>query len=92
VGTVLNGGKTQQKEEKKFIAFQGKGVSLGADMGGSSSEDQMMKDEAAALYTAYGDDPELAFAIKMSMLEEEAKKLHVPEEPPAQGTPNVITL
>jgi uncharacterized protein YlaN (UPF0358 family) len=35
----------------------------------------------ASLYAAYGDDPELAFALKMSMMEEEAKKLVVPEEP-----------
>lgn len=41
----------------------------------------MLDEEAAALYTAYGDDPELAFAIKMSMLEEEAKNLVIPDEP-----------
>ena len=35
----------------------------------------------ASLYAAYGDDPELAFALKMSMMEEEAKKLVVPDEP-----------
>lgn len=35
----------------------------------------------ASLYAAYGDDPELAFALKMSMMEEEAKKLMVPDEP-----------
>ena len=30
VGTILNGGKGgQQKEEKKFVAFTGKGVSPG---------------------------------------------------------------
>jgi hypothetical protein len=34
-----------------------------------------MKDEAAALFSVYGDDPELAFAIKMSMLDAEAKLL-----------------
>ncbi len=33
-----------------------------------------MRDEDAALYSIYGDDPELALAIKMSMLEEEAKR------------------
>lgn len=41
----------------------------------------MLDEEAAALYTAYGDDPEMAFAIKMSMLEEELKNLVVPDEP-----------
>ena len=40
-----------------------------------------MKDEADALYSVYGDDPELAFAIKMSMLEEESKKMVIPDEP-----------
>jgi hypothetical protein len=49
-----------------------------------------MKDETAALYSVYGDDPELAFAIKMSMLEEEAKRLLVPEEPAADAPGAVI--
>lgn len=52
-----------------------------------------MKDESDAMYAAYGEDPELAFAIKMSMLEEEAKKLVVPDEPDASVDPTqVITL
>lgn len=51
----------------------------------------MLDDEAAALYTAYGDDPELAFAIKMSMMEEEAKRLTVPDEP-AAGAEGSVTL
>jgi hypothetical protein len=36
-----------------------------------------MHEEDAALYSEYGDDPELAFAIKMSMMEEEAKRSQV---------------
>ncbi|TNV78717.1 hypothetical protein FGO68_gene7487 [Halteria grandinella] len=91
VGTVLNGGKGQQKEEKKFVAFQGKGVSMYESAAASgASEDQAMKDETAALYSVYGDDPELAFAIKMSMLEEEAKRLVVPDEPAADAPGSVI--
>ena len=50
-----------------------------------------MRDEDAALYSEYGDDPELAFAIKMSMMEEEAKKMQVPDEP-ALGEPNSVNL
>lgn len=39
-------------------------------------------DEADAfMYESYGDDPELAMALKLSMMEEEAKKMVVPEEP-----------
>ena len=68
VGTVLNGGKKQ--EENKFQAFTGKGVSLAQQ----NHQDVEMHDEDAALYQAYGDDPELAYAIKMSMMEEEAKR------------------
>jgi hypothetical protein len=50
-----------------------------------------MREEDAALYTAYGDDPELAFAIKMSMMEEAAKNLIIPDEP-AAGSDNSVTL
>ncbi len=50
-----------------------------------------MHDEDAALYQAYGDDPELAFAIKMSMMEEEAKRSWVPDEP-QEGAPNSVNL
>ena len=50
-----------------------------------------MHDEDAALYQEYGDDPELAFAIKMSMMEEEAKRTQVPDEPDI-GTPNSVNL
>lgn len=84
VGTILNakaGGGKGQEEAKKFQAFKGQGVTL-QDAQLSSGGDVNMRDEDAALYSAYGDDPELAFAIKMSMMEEEAKRLQVPDEPP----------
>jgi hypothetical protein len=87
VGTILNaGGSNKGKEEVKFQAFKGQGVSLAAP---PQDDDADMKDEAAALYQAYKDDPELAFAIKMSMMEEEAKKLVVPEEPDANAPDSV---
>ncbi len=64
-------------------------MSLGST---SSTKDVVMQDdEMASLYAAYGDDPELAFALKMSMLEEEAKKLVVPEEP-GVGTPGSVNI
>ena len=51
-------------------------------LGSSNTKDVVMQDdEMASLYAAYGEDPELAFALKMSMMEEEAKKLVVPDEP-----------
>jgi hypothetical protein len=50
-----------------------------------------MRDEDAALYSQFGEDPELAFAIKMSMLEEEAKKVQIPDEPD-QGAPFSVNL
>jgi UBX domain len=51
-----------------------------------------MKDDFdAALYAQYGDDPELAFALKMSMMEEAAKQLTVPDEPPV-GEPGSVNL
>ena len=87
VGSVLNSGKGQKQEETKFQAFTGKGVSLGSQ----AQQDVVMRDEDAALYSQYGDDPELAYAIKMSMLEEEAKRAQVPDEPPL-GEPNSVTL
>lgn len=51
----------------------------------------MQDDEMASLYAAYGDDPELAFALKMSMMEEEAKKLVVPDEPDASA-PGAVNI
>jgi hypothetical protein len=50
-----------------------------------------MEDEDAALYAAYGDDPELAFALKMSMMEEKAKALVIPDEPEA-STPGSVNI
>ena len=44
-----------------------------------------------SLYAAYGDDPELAFALKMSLMEEEAKKLVVPDEPDP-STPGAVNI
>ncbi len=57
----------------------------------ADEDDVEMRDEAAALYSVYGDDPELAMAIKLSMLEEEAKQTIVPDEP-YSGEPNTVTL
>ncbi len=45
----------------------------------------------ASLYAAFGDDPELAFALKMSMMEEAAKKLVVPDEPDP-STPGAVNI
>jgi hypothetical protein len=50
-----------------------------------------MKEEDAALYSAYSDDPEMAFAIKMSMMEEEARAIKFPEEP-AVGEAGSVNL
>lgn len=50
-----------------------------------------MEDEDAALYAAYGDDPELAFALKMSMMEEKAKALVIPDEPEV-STPGSVNI
>ena len=50
-----------------------------------------MQDEDAALYAAYGDDPELAFALKMSMMEEKAKALVIPDEPEV-STPGSVNI
>lgn len=33
------------------------------------------------MYADFGDDPELAYALKLSMLEEEVKKMTIPDEP-----------
>jgi hypothetical protein len=41
--------------------------------GGVGESAQVQDDSDAALYAEYGDDPELAYALKMSMMEEEAK-------------------
>ena len=52
-----------------------------------------MNETDAIMYAAYADDPELAMAIKMSMLEEEAKKMVVPDEPAKDADPStVVTL
>lgn len=84
VGSVLNKGAAAQ-DKPKFEAFKGQGTKLVQD------EDVDMRDEAAALYSEFGDDPELAMAIKMSMIEEEAKRMVVPEEPPASD-PQAVTV
>jgi hypothetical protein len=60
-------------------------------LGQPEKDDFEMRDEVAALYSAYGDDPELAFAIKMSMMEEEAKRMQIPDEPDV-GSPNSVNL
>jgi len=43
------------------------------------------------MYNEFGDDPELAMAIKMSMIEEEVKRAVVPEEPAATD-PQAVTV
>lgn len=40
-----------------------------------------MNEADALMYQGFEDDPELAMALKMSMMEEEAKKMQVPDEP-----------
>lgn len=88
VGTVLNrraGAGAKKEEEKKFNAFTGQGVSLGGKPG-----DTDMNDMDAALYAGYADDPEMAMAIKLSMLEEEANKMSVPDEPQESADPNTF--
>ena len=73
MGTVLNKGHGhKQEEEKKFEAFKGKGVKLSDE----PNEDVHMKDELANFGDI--DDPELAYALKLSMLEEQFKKLPIP--------------
>lgn len=77
VGTVLNRGKKSEDDGgNKFQAFSGKGISLGQDR-----PSENMEDVDANLYAEYGDDPELAYAIKMSMLQQEQEALAVPDEP-----------
>ena len=79
VGTILNKGGLKKDEEKKFEAFKGKGVAFG-------QQDVVMADESEAfMYDGFGDDPELAYALKLSMMEEEAKKMVVPDEPDASA-------
>ena len=58
---------------------------------GGYYEDAVMHEEDAALYQDFGEDPELAFAIKMSMMEEEAKKLSIPDEP-SSDDPSAVNL
>jgi len=38
----------------------------------------------------YGDDPELAYAIKMSMMEQAKAVLQVPETPPDDADPDSV--
>ena len=42
------------------------------------------------MYEEYGDDPELAYAMKLSMMEQEAAALDVPDEPPEGADPSTI--
>ena len=42
------------------------------------------------LYGEYADDPELAYALKMSMMEEEAKSAVVPDEPTDSADPATV--
>ena len=84
VGTVLNKGGNKKEEDKKFEAFKGKGVSMAQD------DVPMPSQEDAYMYDAFGDDPELAYALKLSMMEEEAKKQVVPDEPPSTTDPSLV--
>ena len=48
---------------------------------GSQQQDVQMSESDAFMYQGFEDDPELAMALKMSMMEEEASKVKVPDEP-----------
>ena len=53
----------------------------------------MANDADAFMYEGYGDDPELAYAIKMSMIEEETRKIVVPNEPTEEDNPaDIFTI
>lgn len=41
-------------------------------------------------YENYNDDPELAYALKMSMMEEESKQTLIPEEPTDSDDPATV--
>ena len=75
VGQVLNAGKgvnKSQVEKPSFQAFTGTGVSLG---GGNFGGDVQMSDEDVALIAAYGEDPELLLAMKLSMQQMQQEEL-----------------
>ena len=46
-------------------------------MGASGEVDEVM----SHMYAEFGEDPELVYALKLSMMEEEAKAMVIPEEP-----------
>lgn len=51
-----------------------------------------MSDEDAALIAQYGDDPELLAALKASMNEAQLASYVIPDEPPADAEPSLVTL
>ncbi len=62
-------------------------------MGGTPSQAKQEEDEqlAALLSNQYGDDPELAYALKMSMEEQQKSSMQVPPEPSDSTSPEDIT-
>ena len=49
-----------------------------------------MSEAEKALYEQFSDDPELAYAMKLSMMEEEASRIVVPEEPSNETDPSQV--
>lgn len=43
------------------------------------------------MYADFGDDPELAYALKLSMIEEEAKRITISEEPTDKDDQSQVT-
>ena len=83
-----DGKKEEKKEEPKFKAFTGKGVTL-------SDERSTGVDTSSELYqilaAEYGDDPEMIQGIMMSMQASEEQNLEVPDEP-ATETDGAINI
>lgn len=68
VGTVLNRRAQPEEHKNNFKAFGGKGVSLVDNT--MSAAPGMVDPDEAALYAQYEEDPELAMALKLSMMEQ----------------------
>ena len=67
VGTVFNKKDKQEDAKNKFQAFSGKGVSFGESA--AVNESSAFNDMDANMYD---DDPELAYVMQLSMMEQES--------------------
>ena len=83
--------EAKEQEEPKFIAFTGKGVTLGDADGAQKTQGVDTSSELyQTLAAEYGDDPEMIQGIILSMQQQEISSITVPNEPSPDADPSQV--